>query len=55
MLGSIIDDAQSVRELADFDGIVLVERRGKSRIDLVDAEVLRAKALDKEILGIVLA
>lgn len=55
VLGSIIDDAQSVRELADFDGIVLVERRGKSRIDLVDAEVLRAKALDKDILGIVLA
>ena len=55
VLGSIIDDAASVKKLADFDGIVLVEQRGKSRLSLVDAEVLRAKALEKEILGIVLA
>ena len=34
---------------------MLVEQRGKSRVDLIDAEVLRAKALGKEILGIVLA
>lgn len=55
VLGNIIDDAASVRELDRYDGIILVEQRGKSRLDLVDAEVLRAKALDKEILGIVLA
>ena len=55
VLGSIIDDAESVRELADYEGIILVEQRGKSRRDLVDAEVLRAEALNKEILGIVLA
>ena len=55
VLGSIIDDAESVKELADYEGIVLVEQRGTSRVDLVDAEVLRAKALNKEILGIVLA
>ena len=47
--------AESVKELNDFEGIVLVEQRGKSRVDLVDAEVLRAKALGKDILGIVLA
>lgn len=54
-VGSIINDAESVKELADYDGIVLVEERGLSRIDLVDAEVLRAKALNKDILGIILA
>ena len=55
VLGSIIDNAESVKELSDFEGIVLVEQRGKSRVDLIDAEVLRAKALGKDILGIVLA
>ena len=55
VLGSIIDDAASVKDLAQYDGIILVEQRGKSRMDLVDAEVLRAKALGKEVLGIVLA
>ena len=53
--GSIIHDAEAVRELAGFDGLVLVEERGRSRVDLIDAEVLRAKALGKEIVGIVLA
>lgn len=55
VVGSILDDAASVKELADYEGVILVERRGKSRLDLVDAEVLRAKALGKEVLGIVLA
>lgn len=55
VLGSILDSAEAVKELADYDAIVLVEERGKSRADLVDAEVLRANALHKEILGIVLA
>lgn len=54
-IGNIIDNAEAVIELAKFDGIVLVEERGKSRVDLINAEVLRAKALNKEILGIVLA
>lgn len=55
VIGSIIDNADAVKELAKFDGIVLVEERGKSRLDLVDAEVLRAEALHKDIIGIVLA
>lgn len=55
VIGNIIDNADAVKELANYEGIVLVEERGKSRINLVDAEVLRAKALSKEILGIVLA
>lgn len=55
VIGNIIDNAEAVKKLADYTGIVLVEERGKSRVDLVDAQVLRAKALNKEILGIVLA
>lgn len=55
VIGSIIDNAETVKELDNYEAIVLVEERGKSRVDLVDAEVLRAKALNKEILGIVLA
>lgn len=54
-VGNIIDNAEAVKKLAEYDGIVLVEERGKSRLDLVDAQVLRAKALNKEIIGIVLA
>ena len=55
VIGSIIGDANAVKELAKYDGIVLVEERGRSRVDLVDAEVLRAEALHKDIIGIVLA
>ena len=55
VIGNIIDNAEAVKKLADYTGIVLVEERGKSRVDLVDAQVLRAKALNKEIIGIVLA
>ncbi len=55
VLDSITNSAEAVKEIAKYDGIVLVEERGKSRIDLVDVEVLRAQALNKEILGIVLA
>lgn len=55
VIGNIIDNAEAVKMLSTFEGIILVEERGKSRINLVDAEVLRAKALSKEVLGIVLA
>lgn len=55
VIGNIIDSADAVKKLAQYEGIVLVEERGKSRLDLVDAEVLRAKTLNKEIIGIVLA
>lgn len=55
VIGSIIDNADTVKELDNYETIVLVEERGKSRINLVDAEVHRAKALNKEIIGIVLA
>lgn len=53
--GNILKDADAVKALSDFDGIVFVEERGRSRVDLIDGEVQRAKALGKEIIGIVLA
>ena len=55
VLGNILKNPDAVKELSSFDGIVLVEQRGTSRVDLIDGEVLRAEALGKEILGIVLA
>lgn len=54
VLGSILTEADAVKALADYDGVVLVEQKGKSRIDLIDSEVLRVKALNKEVVGIVL-
>ena len=55
VLGNIINDAEAIRQLASFEGIILVEERGKSRVDSIDAEVQRAKALNTEIIGIILA
>ena len=53
-IGSILDNAEAIRKLSEFTGVVLVEERGKSRIDSIDAEILRAKSLGKDIIGIVL-
>ena len=52
--GNILSDADAVKTLTAFDGVVLVEKKGKTRIDQIDSEVQRVKALDKEVVGIVL-
>ncbi len=52
--GDILGEADAVKALADYDGVVLVEKREKSNIDLIDSEVQRIHALGKEIIGIVL-
>ena len=52
--GDILSDPDAVKALASFDSVVLVEQRGRSNLSLIDSEALRAKALGKEILGIVL-
>ena len=52
--GNILTDAEAVKALAAYDGVVLVERKGRTRIDQIDGEVQRVKALGKEIVGIVL-
>ena len=52
--GDILGEADAVKALSGFDGVVLVEKRGKSSIDLIDSEVLRIKALGKEIIGAIL-
>lgn len=54
VVGNILTDAQAIKALDGYDGVVLVEQRGKSRMNQIDSEVLRMKALDKEIVGIVL-
>lgn len=52
--GDILSDPDAVKSLSSFDSIILVEQRGRSNLSLIDSEVLRAKALGKDILGIVL-
>lgn len=52
--GDIIRDAEAVKSATSFDGFILIESRGKSRIDMIDSEVRRIHSLGKEIEGIIL-
>ena len=52
--GDILNDSKAVKDLDNYDSIILVEQRRKSVLSQIDSEVLRAKAFGKEILGIVL-
>lgn len=52
--GDILRDPEASKTLDACEGAVLIERRGESRVDQIDGEVLRLEALGKEILGIVL-
>ena len=52
--GDLLRDADAVKAAKDYDGFVLVEKRGKSRFDLIDAEVRRIQALGKQTEGIIL-
>ena len=52
--GDILRDADAVKAAMDFDGLILVEERDKSRFDQVDNEVRRIESMGKKIEGIVL-
>ena len=52
--GDILNDPKAVKDLDNYDSIILVEQRRESVLSQIDSEVLRAKAFGKEILGIVL-
>ena len=52
--GDLLTDANAVSALAACDGAILIEQRDRSRIALIDAELDRAAALQKDVLGIVL-
>ena len=52
--GNILEHAAAVELLKDADAVVLIEARGKAKMEQIDGEVLRLEALNKEILGIVL-
>ena len=52
--GDILNDPKAVKDLDNYDSIILVEQKRKSVLSQIDSEVLRAKAFGKEILGIVL-
>ena len=53
--GNILEDAGAIKAMVDCDSVLLVEQKERSRISLIDTEVLRAKALGKDILGAVIA
>ena len=52
--GNIIDDPNAIKAMSSYDGIILVEKKGLSETALIETVFQRAKALDKEILGMVL-
>ena len=52
--GDLLRDAEAVKAAKDYDGFVLIEKRGKSHFDLIDAEARRIKSLGKQTEGIIL-
>ena len=52
--GDILRDANAVKAAMEYDGLVLVEKREKSRFDQVDNEVRRIESMGKKIEGIIL-
>ena len=52
--GDLLRDAEAVKAAKDYDGFVLIEKRGKSNFDLIDAEARRIKSLGKQTEGIIL-
>lgn len=52
--GNLLKDVDAVKAAEKYDGFVLVEAKGRSRFDLIDAEISRIRMLGKEIEGIVL-
>lgn len=52
--GDLLRDANAVKSAKDYDGFVLVEKRGTSRFDLIEAEARRIQSLGKQTEGIIL-
>ena len=52
--GDLLKDANAVKAAESYDGFVLIEKRGLSRFDMIDAEARRIHALGKQTEGIIL-
>ena len=52
--GDLLRNAEAVKAAKDYEGFVLVEKRGSSRFDLISAEVRRIESLGKQVEGIIL-
>ena len=52
--GDLLKDADAVKAAENYDGFVLVEKLGKSRFDMIDAEARRIESLGKQTEGIIL-
>ena len=52
--GDIIRDQNAEKALISKDSVILVEKKGRSTLSMIDLEIQRTKALNKELLGIIL-
>ncbi len=52
--GDILRRAEAVKQLESSESVVIVEKRGKTLMNQLDTEISLAKALNKNILGIIL-
>ena len=52
--GDILGDPNAVKTLLNCNAVALIERRGRSDLIKIDNEVMRAEALGKDVIGIIL-
>lgn len=52
--GNILAGADGIKNIADYDKVILVEKRNESRYSSITDEIARIQALKKEIIGIIL-
>ena len=52
--GDLLRDAEAVKAAGDYEGFVLIEKRGTSRFDLIDAEARRIRSIGKQPEGMIL-
>lgn len=52
--GDLLKDAGAVKAAEQYEGFVLVEAKGQSRVGLIDAEVRRIQTLGKKVEGMIL-
>ena len=51
---SVISDAETMREIEDFQSVIIVERIGQSELPLIREEIDIIKGLNKRVLGFIL-
>ena len=52
--GNILSGSEAVKNLGNYDKVILVEKRCESRYDAIAEEISRIRAVHKDVLGFVL-